>query len=169
MLVTGGTGLVGKGIEEAVANDPVAAAEEEYIFLSSKVWCVCGVSIALMAAEDRTKKRHTKVRGLLLQERLCFTGVHTCVGRQNFIADVLQSISASIGIEKTAVMMLWLRIITWLTALLHAHISMLQQLVLQRISRQAECPPSIAWHPAPLTPCTAGWRPTGHGAVQGHL
>ena len=37
ILVTGGTGLVGKGVEEAVSNDPVAQAEETYIFLSSKV------------------------------------------------------------------------------------------------------------------------------------
>ncbi|KAG5176682.1 GDP-4-keto-6-deoxy-D-mannose epimerase-reductase [Tribonema minus] len=35
-MVTGGTGLVGQGIEEWVSTDPTAQAEEEYIFLSSK-------------------------------------------------------------------------------------------------------------------------------------
>ncbi|CAM9206250.1 unnamed protein product [Phaeothamnion confervicola] len=35
-MVTGGTGLVGKGIEEFVSTDPEAQAEEMYVFLSSK-------------------------------------------------------------------------------------------------------------------------------------
>jgi hypothetical protein len=37
VLVTGGTGLVGKGVEEWVASDEYAQANETYIFLSSKV------------------------------------------------------------------------------------------------------------------------------------
>jgi hypothetical protein len=37
VLVTGGTGLVGKGVEEWVASDAYAQANETYIFLSSKV------------------------------------------------------------------------------------------------------------------------------------
>jgi hypothetical protein len=37
VLVTGGTGLVGKGVEEFVASDEYAQANETYIFLSSKV------------------------------------------------------------------------------------------------------------------------------------
>lgn len=36
VLVTGGTGLVGKGIEAFISSDPVAAAEESWVYLSSK-------------------------------------------------------------------------------------------------------------------------------------
>eukprot|EP00638_Chattonella_subsalsa_P001637 CAMPEP_0117743262 /NCGR_PEP_ID=MMETSP0947-20121206/6030_1 /TAXON_ID=44440 /ORGANISM="Chattonella subsalsa, Strain CCMP2191" /LENGTH=108 /DNA_ID=CAMNT_0005559929 /DNA_START=34 /DNA_END=360 /DNA_ORIENTATION=- len=36
VLVTGGTGLVGKGIESFVSNDEEAKNNEEYIFLGSK-------------------------------------------------------------------------------------------------------------------------------------
>uniref|UniRef100_A0A7S1TNY7 NAD-dependent epimerase/dehydratase domain-containing protein n=1 Tax=Phaeomonas parva TaxID=124430 RepID=A0A7S1TNY7_9STRA len=35
ILVTGGTGLVGKGIQAAIKKDPLAA-DESYIFLSSR-------------------------------------------------------------------------------------------------------------------------------------
>lgn len=36
VLVTGGTGLVGKGIEDFTSTDPIATETETYIFLSSK-------------------------------------------------------------------------------------------------------------------------------------
>ncbi|CAM9687141.1 unnamed protein product [Choristocarpus tenellus] len=36
VMVTGGSGLVGKGIEEFIATDPEAQENEEYIFLCSK-------------------------------------------------------------------------------------------------------------------------------------
>ncbi|EWM25919.1 GDP-L-fucose synthetase [Nannochloropsis gaditana] len=36
VLITGGTGLVGKGIEDFISSDPIAQESESYVFLSSK-------------------------------------------------------------------------------------------------------------------------------------
>jgi GDP-L-fucose synthase len=57
VLVTGGTGLVGKGIESFIAGDSVAQEEEEYIFLSSKD-CDLRVKESTRATFEKYKPTH---------------------------------------------------------------------------------------------------------------
>jgi hypothetical protein len=45
VMVTGGTGLVGKGIEEFISECPEAKANESWIFLSSKDGDLCDAVI----------------------------------------------------------------------------------------------------------------------------
>jgi len=57
VLVTGGTGLVGKGIESFIATDPIAQEKEEYIFLSSKN-CDLRVKESTKALFEKYKPTH---------------------------------------------------------------------------------------------------------------
>ena len=56
VMVTGGTGLVGSGIQEAIAAEGDAAKDEKWIYLSSKDGNLCDPAAALRGLDGRRRR-----------------------------------------------------------------------------------------------------------------